>query len=103
DALDAQHVEQAGGDLRPKPLVVLEPARVGKLGKLRAQRSSSARNVRRLTASVASGDVLRPSLDGIGHSAVGDGLVDHLAQDLEHIPDLVEDAGELAVADDRFA
>ena len=103
DTLDAQHIEEAAGHLCSEPLVVFEVPRLGQLCELGAQGGAGAGDVRRRTASVALGHVLRPALDGIGDPAVGNGLVDHLAQDLEHVRDLVEDPSELAVADHRFA
>ena len=103
DAGDAQHLEQPVGDLGAQPLVILEPAGLGELGELRGQRRPGAGDLRRLTAAIERRDVVRVALDRVGHAAVGDRLVDDLAEDLEHVADLVEDPRQLRVADDRVA
>ena len=101
--LDAKHVEQASRHLGTQALVVLEMSRLGQLCQLGAERCPRARDVRWLRAPVPRGHVLRPAFDCVGHATVGDRLVDHLAQDLEHVRDLVEDPCELAVAEHRLA
>ena len=103
DAGDAEHLEHAIGDLGAQPLVVLEPAGLGKLGQLRGQRLAGAGNLGRLTALEERRDVVGVALDRIGHPTVGDRLVDDLAEDLEHVADLVEDPRQLRVADHRVA
>ena len=72
-------------------------------------RSSRARAILSLMASPTPGDprrrpgpvgrdeVDRAAPDGVGRAVVGDGLEDELALDLEHVADLVEDPGEVAV------
>ena len=42
-------------------------------------------------------EVDRAAPDGVGRAVVGDGLEDELALDLEHVADVVEDPGEVAV------
>ena len=103
DAGDAQDLEQAVGDLGTEPVVVGEPAGLGELGQLLVQRGSGTGDLRRLTALEERRDVVRVALDRIGHPAVGHGLVDDLAEDLEHVADLVEDPRQLRVADHRVA
>ncbi len=101
DAGDSEDLQQAVGDLRAQPLVVLEPAGLGQLGELGRQCGARAGDLRRLAASIERCHVVRVALDDIGDPTVGNRLVDHLAQDLEHVADLVEDPRELGVADDR--
>ena len=98
-----QHLEQAVGDLRTQPLVILEPTGLRELGQLRGQRGAGTGDLRRLTALVERRDVVRVALDRIGHAAIRHRLVDDLAEDLEHVADLVEDPRQLRVADHRVA
>ena len=95
DARDAEDLEQAVRDLGPQPLVVLEAAGLGELGELGGQRRAGTRQLRRLAALEERGDVIRIALDGVGDAAIGDRLVDDLAEDLEHVADLVEDPRQL--------
>ena len=46
-------------------------------------------------------EVDRAAADGVGGAVVGDGLEHELALDLEHVADLVEDPGEVAVGQAR--
>ena len=64
---------------------------------------AGAGDLRWLAALVERGDVVGVALDDVGHAAVGDRLVDDLAEDLEHVADLVEDPRQLRVADDGVA
>jgi hypothetical protein len=83
--------------------VVFEPPGLGQLGQLGRQRRSGARQLRWLASAIEGGDVVGIALDHVGDPAVGHGLVDDLAEDLEHVRDLVENAGKLRVADHGFA
>ena len=56
---------------------------------------------RRVAVQVGARDLDRRMGDRVGGPVVGDGLEDELALDLEHVADLVEDAGQLAVRRDR--
>jgi hypothetical protein len=103
DTADAQHVEQPPRDLGAKPVVVLEVAGVRELRELCREGWTGPGDLRRVAAAVSGGDILWPALDGIRHPSVGDRLVDDLTEDLEHVADLVEDARQLAVADDLVA
>ena len=102
DTGHVEHLEHARGDLGLQ-LVVREPSGLGELGQLRRQRGSGARDLRRLAASKKCGDVVRVALDDVGDATVCHRLVDDLAEDLEHVADLVEDACHLGVRDHRVA
>ena len=52
---------------------------------------------RRIAGAVGRHEVDRAAPDGVGGAVVGDGLEDELALELEHVADLVEDPGEVAV------
>ena len=67
------------------------------LRQLLGERRAGAGQLGRRAAPVQRRNVLRIALDGIGHPAIGDRLVDHLAHDLEHVADLAEDTRQLEV------
>src|SRR5579859_899617 len=102
DAADPQHLEQPTGNLGTQPVVVLEAAGPCQLRELGAQRVAGAGNPGWIAGAVPGRDVLRPAFDRVRDSSVRHRLVDDLAEDLEHVADLVEDARQLAVADDAI-
>ena len=73
----------------------------GELGDLVADGLADARDLRRLAGPIGGHEVDRAAPDGIGGAVVGDGLEHELALDLEHVADLVEDPGQVAVGQRR--
>ena len=86
-----------GGDLRPKPVVVRHPAGRRELADLVADRGAHAGDAWRLARPVGGHEVDRAAADGVGRPVVGDGLEPELALDLEHVADVMEDPGQVAV------
>ncbi len=97
DAGDLQDLQQAVRHLRTQLVVVRQAAGLRQLRQLLGERRAGAGQLGRRAAPVQRRNVLRVALDGIGHPAVGDRLVDHLAHDLEHVADLAEDTRQLEV------
>ena len=101
DAGDLEQRHEARRHLLAELLVEREAPGPGQLLDLPGDRLAHAGDARRLAVEVRAGDVDRRVGDRVGGLVVGDGLVDELALDLEHVADLVEDAGQLAVGEDR--
>ena len=99
---DLEQVDEAWRDLGPQPVVEGHLARRGELGDLVADRRADARDPRPRPRPIGGHEVDRAAPDGIGGAVVGDGLEHELALDLEHVADLVEDAGEVAVGQGRL-
>jgi hypothetical protein len=97
DAADPEHADQAGRDLLTKALVVLGVAGRGQLGQPRPERGADAGDLRRPAGDDQRDEVGRIALDGVCRPAVGDRLVGHLAEQLEHVADLTEGGGQLRV------
>jgi hypothetical protein len=76
---------------------------LGQLGQLLGQRRSGAGQFGWRASAKERGDVVGVARDRIGDPSVGDRLVDDLAEDLEHVADLGEDARQLGIADHRVA
>ena len=85
--------------LGPEPLVERQVAGRGELGQLVADGLADARDLGRRARPVGRHDVDRAATDGVGGAVVGDGLEHELALELEHVADLVEDPGEVAVGE----
>ena len=97
EARDAQQLDEARRDLGAEPVVVGHVAGRRELLDLVADRLADARDLGRLAGPVGRHEVDRAAADGVGRAVVGDRLEDELALDLEHVADLVEDPGEVAV------
>ena len=97
---DLQDLEQPTRHLGAHLVVVGQLPGGRQLGQLRAERGAGARDLWRVAGDEEVCDVIGPALNGVGHAAIGDRFVDDFAGDLEHVGDLVEDAGHLRVADD---
>ncbi len=83
--------------------MVAEAPGLRELGELRCQGLSGAGELRWLAPPEEGRHVIGIALDRVGDAAVGDRLVHHLAEDLEHVADLVEDPRHLGIADHRVA
>ena len=94
---DLQEPDEARRDLRAQALVVGHVAGRDELLDLVADRLADAGDLRRLAGAVGGDEVDRAAPDRVGRAVVGDGLERDLALDLEHVADLVEDPGEVAV------
>ena len=97
EARDAQEVDEPGRDLGLEPLVEGHAAGRRELGDLVADGRAHPGDPRRGAAAVRRDEVDRAAPDGVRRAVVRDGLEDELALDLEHVADLVEDPGEVAV------
>ena len=94
---DLEDLDEARRDLGPKPVVDGHVAGRGDLPDLVRDGLADARDGRRVAGAIGRHEVDRAASDGIGGSMVGDGLEHELALELEHVADLVEDPGEVAV------
>ena len=99
---DLQELDEARRDLGPQPLVEGEAAGRGELGELVADRLADARDARRIPGPVGRHEVDRAPSDRIGGAVVGDDLEPELTLELEHVADLVEDPGKVAVGQCRL-
>ena len=97
EARDAQELDEARRHLGPEPVVEGHVAGRGELADLVADGLADARDRRRVARAIGRHEVDRAAPDGVGRAVVGDGLEHELALDLEHVADLVEDPGEVAV------
>ena len=96
-ARQLEHLHEGRWDLGPEAVVEAEAAGRDDLGDLVGDRLADAGDPRPRPAAVRLGDVDRAVGDGVGRPVIGHGLEDELALDLEHVADLVEDPGEVAV------
>ena len=101
DAGNLQQRHQARRYLIAQTVVEGEAAGPGQLVDLRGDRVADAGDAGRIALAVGSRDLDRRVGDRVGGPMVGDGLEDELALDLEHVADLVEDAGQLAIGERR--
>jgi len=97
DAGDRQESDQARRNFDPEVLVVSQPAGPREFLELLRDGLPYPRNPRRAAVSIGARDFDRRVSDRVGRLVVGHGLEDELAPDLEHVPDLVEDARQLAI------
>ena len=92
-----EDLDEARRDLRPEPVVDGHVAGRRELADLVGDGLADARDRRRVARPVGRHEVDRAAPDGVGGAVVGDGLEHELALELEHVADLVEDPGEVAV------
>ena len=88
-------------DIAAQAFVVLQAAGGGQLGELLVDGLADAGQPRWVAVAVGLGDVDRGVGDRLGCPAVGGHLERQLGADLEHVADLVEDARQLFVAQQR--
>ena len=85
------------GDLGDELVVVGHPPGRGDLGDLVADRGADAGDLGRVAGTVGGDEVDGAAADGVRGAVIGDGLEAQLALDLQHVADLMEDPGEVAV------
>ncbi len=102
EARDPQELDQAGRHLGGELVVVGHPTRASQLVDLVADGLADAGDGRRVAGPVRRHEVDRTAPDGVRRAVIGDGLEDQLALDLEHVADVVEDPGEVAVGQVRL-
>ena len=94
---DLEHLDEGRRDLRPQLVVDGHVAGRDELADLVADGLADARDRRRVARPIRRHEVDRAAPDRVGRAVVGDGLEHELALELEHVADLVEDPGEVAV------
>ena len=97
EARDLEDLDEARRHFRPEPVVDRHVAGRGDLADLVRDGLADARGGRRVAGPIGRHEVDRAAPDGVGGAVVGDGLEDELTLELEHVADLVEDPGEVAV------
>ena len=98
EARDLEQLDEARRDLRPEPLVdsAIRPV-VTSSAILSLIAWPTPGDLRRVAGAVGGDEVDRAAADRVRRAVVGDRLERDLALDLEHVADLVEDPGEVAV------
>ncbi len=98
---DREHLRQGGRDLGVEAFEERQVTGRRQLGDLVRDRLPDPGDPRRASGPVGSGDLDRAVRDRVGGTVIGDRLEDELPLDLEQIADLVEDARQVPVREQR--
>src|SRR5688500_12390950 len=101
EAVQVEHLQEAGRELGEELLAVLRSGGRRELGELVRDRLSHARDVGRSPFPVRPRDLDRVAPNGVGGAVVRHGLEPDLALDLQQVADVVEDLCELTVRQER--